>query len=285
MYNIEKINEAYTTYNCDNRENLEQQVYHQFGSIIQESKEEIERLSNYNDSYIKYDRIMQIYNENDKNFEYKKNISSEKLNNNFISVVYKAPIGLIYAEVDTDEQALIEILNCIKNRDGLLLSLADWNEFDMKHYLLLLAKKALSMYEISENLIEMVPYEECDESEFDLKKYCFYKNEKEYKENDKLNYVYIENSYFDKVARENRNATILVGEYEDVIKDLSINKHNAIAIYTHDLKLAYQMATQIRAENVLINTDISFAKEIVEEDNDYLMNKHVMFEYTNIINY
>ena len=283
MYNIDKLNDAYIAYNIDTRENLEQMVYRQLGSIIKESQEDIERLSKQDPSYITYDRIMQIYDENNSSFDYKKTIILESLKNNFISTMYRAPIGLIYAEVENDEQAWHEMLNCIKSRDGLLISLEEWNELDMKHYLLLLVKKAFEMCNVNENLIEMLPYEECDESKFDLKKYRFYKVDNECKKNDKLNYVYIENKDFEEIAKKNKNAQIIVGDYEEVVKTLGSNKHNAVSIYTHDMKLAYKMMTQIHADNILINTDISFAKEITDENDGYLVNKHVMYEYINVV--
>ena len=62
--NIDAIKEAYINYNIDTRENLEVKVYSQLGSILREAKEEIESLAKQNSSYITYEKIMELYNEN-----------------------------------------------------------------------------------------------------------------------------------------------------------------------------------------------------------------------------
>jgi hypothetical protein len=52
-----------------------------------------------------------------------------------------------------------------------------------------------------------------------------------------------------------------------ISEELGENNHNAIAIYTRDMKVAYEMIAELKADNILINTDVSFAKELTKIDN------------------
>ncbi len=283
MFKIDNMKAAFVSYNTDDREDLEKLVYKQLGSIIKESKNEIDRLSSFNKKFLTYDEVLKLYESNEEHFEFKERISSEMYDNGFISTMYKAPIGLIYSEIKSDKEAFIEMLNCIKSRDGLLISIDDLNEYDMKHYLLLLVKKSLEMCNLDSNLIEMLPYKECNETDFDKKKYRFMEDKKIDLINDEMDYVYIDSADFEDEARKNRYVDFIYSSDEQAVKKLMERKHHAISIYTHDLKKAYKLISEFRADNFLINTSIEFAKNMTPIDSDYLSSRHVVFEYPKIL--
>lgn len=278
MYDIKKMTNACLEYNLDTRPQLEEQVYLQFEKVIEESQEEFEKILSINKSSLTYERIKQLLAENKEEFLYKKDISSIVLSNGFISTQFRTSIGNRYAEVESDEEAFLEIINCLKNRDGLALSVTDWNEYDVKHYLLLLVHQTLKIMKIDTSLIDLVPYEECDDSLFDVRKYCFYKTETETRKQDTSKYVYLENKGFEKEANQNEDAYIIQGSFDEVIEKLNQSRPYTVSIYTNDMKLAYRFAGAVHAQNILVNTSTSFAKEFRTDDGEYLMLRHMVYE-------
>ena len=154
-------------------------------------------------------------------------------------------------------------------------------EFNIKSLILLIIQEALKKFGIDENLIMILPYEECYYEYFDEVIYTYdvegvllEEPKIERKEYGTKNYVYIHSQNLKEEALKNENAEILESDFEEVINQ--IGKENSAVIYTDSTEIAYKFINLINCKNVFVNTNLENAKEFEGTENIFYETKHII---------
>lgn len=288
------VKKAYINYALNNEHRINEQIYTQIGDILYSNKDELDKILSLNKRKINSQDIINIYDRiKNEPFEYKDKINMNKLQDNFVHFTYLTSSGVVTYELDKTEKVFECMLNAIKNRVGLVISDIDYNEIDDKNYLLMLVKKALNMYDIDENLIQIVPYEEWDETLSDVIVYSYYKREVKKKIKTDNRYIFIEDEEFEKFARDeysrlrdlNQNVKMIKNstEFDDAIEEINKTLNLSAIIYTKNPQKAFKFITLIQSDNVFVNSTLEFESEVEESKNNMLINKHVMYELNSIV--
>ena len=285
--NYFRIKNAYSKYNSDSRPDLEQICLKSLYNFIIESKDEITKLINAYNYEFTFEDLIEIYNQSTKSSDFKKKISIEKLSNNFISSIINTASGIIYYEAVDVLDTFKTMLECVKNRDGLVIARFDEDEYDFVNYLIMIFRKVFEALNIDTDLFLSFPYEECDFSLCDVKICNYYeisaKRNKDFS-NDYI--IYVEDNSFMEIAnndlslqiKEHPSVRIITGKVEDVLSELNEKRYNAVSIYTKEPKIAYRMINEVHSDNVLINTSLSFARHLSQENNIFVETKHIMYK-------
>lgn len=138
--------------------------------------------------------------------------------------------------------------------------------------ILIIIQEALKKFEIDENLIMILPYEECFYSYFDKVIYTYNKQGKKLRQNGyekkksiKQKYLFIENTELEEIALKDNldeEKEILRGSIDEAIDKINESHPFVATIYTKDAEKAYRFLNLINSPNVLVNTSLSNAKEM-----------------------
>ena len=286
-YNKAKV--AYQKFNLDTEYGKIDKVLEYTKKRIEANENEIREIIRINNEEESYERIIEaIREEVNTKTEYKAQVILKKREDNFVSSIYKTSVGIVGVECFNTIESIKYMLRGIKNKDAIILSDIEYKEKDVKALILEIIKEALVKFDIDENLITRLPYEEVDYTKCD-KVICTYNNKNERKK-EEINsvYIYIEDeslksaAYNDYEYQKNnqKDIEILYGDIDEVIDRINEKEAIGAVIYTKDSKVAYKFINLVRAKNVFANTSIDYMENVDSCDNKLLMNKKIMYELT-----
>ena len=193
------------------------------------------------------------------------------------------PIGVIAVEAYETKEVIKYYIKAIKSRNAIAISDVEYGENNVKTLILIIIKEALKKINIKEDLIMLLPYEECFYEYFDKVIYTYDKEGKkletpkvEEKERTNELYVYIEDSSLEEEARKNQNAKILKGNVDEVIEKINEKKTKGAVIYTKNANMAYKFINLVKSQNVFVNTNLENIEKPTRKDG-------LLYEYENII--
>jgi len=79
----------------------------------------------------------------------------------FIFTTLLMPIGTIAVEAYDTIEVIRYLLRAIKTRNGIAISDVEYDEQSVKYLIFEIIKEALKKFDIDENLIMILPYEDC----------------------------------------------------------------------------------------------------------------------------
>lgn len=280
---------AYEEYNLNTSYNLTLNLLRYIYERIQANENEIEEILRMNKRKYKYsDLIKNVKKWVSEKIEYKSQINVKKIDNKFISAIYKTAIGVVAVECYDFLECVKYMIESIKTRNAIIISDVEYFEKDDKNFILMIIQEALKKFEINENLIQIVPYEECDYTKCDKVIYTYdNKNIKnrEKNETDDL-YVYIETEELKKEALDEfnyqkskgNNVYLIEGNNREFLEKINKSRSKGVVIYTKNKELAYKFLTLVNSKNVFINCTLDYIENVKKCDNELLENKKIMYE-------
>lgn len=285
--NLEKLRVATNGYRLKNDAQITESILNYILERIKANKQQIEDLIALKKEKITYEEMEKaVQKEIEKEIHYKDykqlTISEEK----FVSTCLLMPIGVVAVEVYDTVEVIKYLIRAIKTRNAMAISDAEYDEQGVKFLVLEIMKEALKKFEMDENLIMILPYEECFYGYFDKVIYTYNKQGKSLRQNgyetkkvtDKK-YLYIENGELEEIAlqdNKDEEMEILQGSVEDVMEKINSEPGMAVSIYTKNPECAYRFINLVKGKNVLVNTSLVNAKETEESP-------YELYEYKNII--
>lgn len=283
--NVIKLKKASNDYILNDINGITEQLLKYIEERISYNRNAIEELIKIKSEKNNYEEIERaIKEEINQEIKYK-NYKRMYINReNFISTSLLMPVGIIAIEAFDTIEVVKYFIKAIKSRNGVAISDVEYDEQSVKFLILEIIKEALKKFNIDENLIMILPYEECFYKYFDKVIYTYNKDgenivEKLYetKETTNQKYIYIENKELEEIAkRDNTDAEVLYGNIEDVIKKINTLYSEGATIYTKNPEIAYKFINLVHSRNVLVNTSLQNVKEINKSPDE-------MYEYKNII--
>lgn len=192
----------------------------------------------------------------------------------FILTSLLMPIGIVVVEAYDTLEVIRYLIRAIKTRNGLAISDAEYDEQSVKFLILEIIKEALKKFELDENLIMILPYEECFYSYFDKVIYTYNRQGKkllqngyERKKSTDAKYLYIENTDLEETAlkdNQDEEKEILRGSMDNIIEKINETHPIAATIYTKNAKKAYRFINLVNSKNILVNTSLNNIKEARE---------------------
>ena len=282
---VYKLKKAYEKYQLDSSykitENLLQYIRERISANQKEIKELI-KIKNEKCTYEQIEKVIQKEAEEDLQYkDYKRMYINE---DKFIQTRLLMPIGTIAVESFDTIEVIKYFIKAIKTRNGIAISDMEYDEQSVKFLILEIFKEAMKKFNIDDNLIMILPYEECFYEYFDKVIYTYDEKgntleENRYDEKEKSNkkYVYVENLQMEEIAKkDNGNAEILYGDIDNAIEKINTVYSKGASIYTDNSKDAYKFINLVHSENVMVNTSLENAIENIKSPNE-------MYEYKNII--
>ena len=282
--NIYKLKEASREYRLNNQYELTKNVLGYIQDRIKANESEIRNLINLQKEDITYEDVFSIINKEIEEDDAYKRYATLKINQDkFLSTCIAMPIGVIAIEVYDTQEVIKWYIRAIKSRNAIAISDVEYAEDNVKSLVLLIIKEALKKFEISENLIMLLPYDECFYEYFDKVIYTYDDvgnhlevPKTEEKEKTEERYVYLEDESFKDEATKNRNAIILTGKIDEVIENINKKKTKGAVIYTKDVNKAYTFINLVNSENVFVNANLENVQDTIRKDK-------LLYEYKNII--
>lgn len=282
--NIYKMKEASREYRLDNQYELTKNVLEYIKDRIKANESEIINLINLQKEDITYEDIFSIINKEIEDDDTYKKYAKLKINKEkFLSTCIAMPIGVIAIEVYDTQEVIKWYIKAIKSRNAIAISDVEYAEDNVKSLVLLIIKEALKKFGISENLIMLLPYDECFYEYFDKVIYTYDDNGnhleiakiEEKAKTEKL-YVYLEEESFKDEATKNRNAIMVTGNIDEVIENINQKKSKGAVIYTKDVNKAYTFINLVNSQNVFVNANLENCQDTIRKD-------QLLYEYKNII--
>ena len=244
-----KAKKVYEEYNLNSKYNLTENILKYIKQRIEANKEEIQKLMEVFKRKISYEDIKnEIEKEIEEGMEYKKQVNIKKREDGFVSAEYMVSIGIVGLECYDVKESVKYMIRAVKTRNALIISDIEYEENDDKHLIAYIINEAIKKYEMTEDLIQIIPYEECDYEKCD-KVICTYdkKNKSQKEETNKM-YVYVEEEELRKEAEEEYNIEkekgkeieLVDGEMDEVIEKLNEKINYGVVIYTKDPKKGYK---------------------------------------------
>jgi hypothetical protein len=286
---IELLDKVYEMYNVDAEENIDVQILEYIGKRIIANKEEINKFLEYSKEDISYEQILETFEKasNEKSL-YKKEKKMQMLENGFVYGTYTTSVGNIVVECSNPLKVLKYFVLAIKTRNTVTISDIDYDELNIKSFLLTIFSESLEKFNINKNLIMILPYEECYYDKFDKiiidtdEEYKIINKEKE----DKL-YIYEENRNFTNYIQKeeiylkayDKNYEILTGDFYEVIKKINKKEVQGAVIYTTSQTLAYKFLNLVHSKNVFVNSSFSeLDLKIKDLENPFYFSKKIMYQ-------
>jgi len=257
--NIELGKSAYYNY-IEKEENIENEIIKYIGERIKANEQEIGRLVEITKEKINIKKIEKVLK---KESRYKVNKAIVMDSNNFISGTLITPKGLILKEESNVEKVVEIYIDSILSRNAIVVSDMEYSEISVKRLILEIIQIALEKFGVDKNLIQLVPYEEVNEEEFNM-----------YVETKEI-YIYLEDEEFREEVENEKY--LITGEIDTVID--KINSHGiceCAVIYTKDREKAYKFINGVNGKNVFVNTKIANKKEEIKID-DWYIDKRIIY--------
>lgn len=282
---IKKLNKAFEEYNLDEREELSSKILKYIKTRLEENKEELMVLSDLKQD-VSIDRLIEIFDEESSKPEvYKKEKVLKKLENGFVYGSYTTSVGNVVIETGSTIDVLKYFIYGIQSRNTITISDLDYSENDLKHALALIFSESIKKYGISEELLSIMPYEECYYDNFDVVINLDENKIEKKKEIEKLLIYKASNSFTNDVEKEilyldkyKMDYEVITDDFENAIKKINIQKPIGAVIYTDDAELGYKFINRIHSKNVFVNTSFAELDTKIEDlENALYMKKKIMY--------
>ena len=278
--------EAYEKYNIDSEYKKEEKILRYVIERIEANKEEIDKILKICKRKYTYKDVKKVITKiSEEKSEYKSEINIQKREDKFVSGKYSTSIGVIAVECFDTIEVLKYMLNGIKTRNAIIISDVEYEENDDKNLFQVIINEALKKIGL-ENLILVMPYEECNYELCDKVIYTYEKKKNEEKPSTNKLYVYIENDKLREEAIEeyeqerenNEEVELIEGNIEEVIKRLNREVSQGVVIYTIDAKKAYKFVNLVKSYNIFVNATLANREKVSQNENELLMTKKIMYE-------
>ena len=256
--NIEKGLKAYYEY-IIKREEIEEDILEYISKRINANQDSIEKLIDMTKEKIDMKIIDKVLKKESK---YKSNKTFDMDVQGFVRGTLNTPKGVLLKEESNIEKVVELYIDAILSRNAVVISDIEYSEISVKKLILEIIQIALEKFEVSKDLIQLLPYEEVNNDEFN-----------KYKENEKI-YIYLENKNFE---NEVDKKYLIEGEIDEVIEKINNEGICKCAIiYTADKEKAYKFINRVNGKNVFVNASIENIEENIEI-NDWYINKNVIY--------
>lgn len=288
MIDIENLNRAYETYNLNIDDNIDSKILEFIEKCLDERKQEITNLLEVNKDNITYEDIVKVFiEEKKKKTEYKKERNFTKIDDKYIFSNYTTSIGLIVIETSNVFDIVRYFVGAIKSRSVVVISSIEYSELDIRLLLQMIFKDCIKKYGVDENIINILPYEECYYENFDR---VIVPSKKKIVDKNKTDdiYIYIQDDIFntevnyeiESLKKENKKVELIEKiDIDEAIKKINKNVIYGACIYTQNKDLAYKFVNLVHAKNVFVNSTMARAKEIVDLQQELYLSKNIMYPY------
>ena len=282
---FEKLNKAFEEYNLDEREELSGKILNYIRVRLEENKEELDILSDITKD-VSVDRLLEIFdNETSKPEIYKKEKVLKKLENGFVYGSYTTSVGNVAVETSSTIDVLKYFIYGIQSRNTITISDLEYKENDLKHAIHMIFSECIKSYGISEELISILPYEECYYDNFDLVINLDENKVEKKKETEKLLIYKSNNKFENDIEREiayldkyKMDYEIIAEDFEKAINKINSQKPIGAVIYTEDAEQGYRFINRIHSKNVFVNTSFAELDTKIEDlENALYMKKKIMY--------
>lgn len=283
----ENSKKAYEEYNINSEYKITEKVLGYIRERIVANESEIEDILKLNKRKFGYKDVLKCLDEEiEKRVQYKSQINLNKREDNFVYTTYLASIGVAIVECYSTIDILKYMIKSIKTRSTVIISDIEFKEDDDKHLLLMIIRESLKKFNIDCNIVQILPYEECDYTKCDKVIYTYQNKKKGSKEKTEKLFIYLENEDFREEANReyetelgnNKEVQLLEGNIDDAIDTINSDISKGAIIYTKDTKKAYKFLNIVRSRNVFINATFENIDETEESEDELLMNKKIMYE-------
>ena len=280
------VRKAYEKYNTDDDYKKEEKILKYVIERIEANKDEIDKMLKICKRKYTYEDVKKLITKiNAEKFEYKSEINLKQREDKFVSGKYSTSIGVIAVECFDTIEVLKYMLNGIKTRNAIIISDVEYEENDDKNLFQVIINEALKKFGL-ENLILVMPYEECNYELCDKVIYTYEKKQNEEKPNTNKLYVYVEDENlredaikeYEQERTNNKEVELIEGELEEVIETLNREVSQGVVIYTTDSKKAYKFMNLVTSYNVFVNATLANKEEVSKNKNELLMTKKIMYE-------
>lgn len=285
--NIEKLRIASNGYRLKDDYQITEDLLNYIKQRITANKNEIEdliKLKKENENYLKIEEA--INKEIEKDIKYKDYRQITINRDKFLSTTLLMPVGVVAVEAYDTIEVIKYFIKAIKTRNAIAISDAEYDEQSVKFLVLEIIKEALKKFDIDENLIMILPYEECFYEYFDKVIYTYNKkgmklrqNGYRKKENTDKKYIYIEDDGPEQEALQDNQSEekeILHGTLEEVVEEINNSNGMVVSIYTKSAENAYKFINLVNSQNIFVNAGLENAKKTEES-------QYELYEYRNII--
>lgn len=278
---------AYEKYSLDQEYKIAEKVLEYVRKRIDENKEEIERILKLYKRDYRYEEIKKVIDEEiEEEIEYKKQINLLKREDNFVSTKYLNSIGIVCVECYDTLDSIRYMIRAIKTRNAIILSDVEYEETDEKHIVLMIIQEALKNFGVDKNIIQIIPYEECDYKKCDKVIFTYSGKDSIEKRYEDKEYIYVEEEAFIKEAKieydeEKRRGKMVVlvgGSIDEAIEKINECVSKGAVIYTKNSDIAYKFVNLVKSENVFVNATLQNIEQVKKSSNELLMNKKIMYE-------
>ena len=280
------IKNAYCLYNLNTDEKVSNKVLKFIRKRLLKNQKELETLIEVFKEEIKFDDLIACF---DKEMEepelYKKEKVMKKVGNEFYYGTYTTSVGNILVETTSSVSALKYFVKAIKSRNSITISDIEYHENNLKNAILLIFQNALEKYKINTHLLNIMPYEECNNEYFDKviledeNKVVNNKSQSDY------SYIYLADEIFasmavndlSRLSNKGKKVEILKGEFTDVVNRINSETTFSTCIYTENRDLAINFINLAQAENVFVNASLDEAEDLEDIDDEFYTKKKVMY--------
>ncbi len=280
------IKNAYCLYNLNTDEKVSNKVLKFIRKRLLKNQKELETLIEVFKEEIKFDDLIVCF---DKEMEepelYKKEKVMKKVGNEFYYGTYTTSVGNILVETTNSVSALKYFVKAIKSRNSITISDIEYHENNLKNAILLIFQNALEKYKINTHLLNIMPYEECNNEYFDKviledeNKVVNNKSQSDY------SYIYLADEIFasmavndlSRLSNKGKKVEILKGEFTDVVNRINSETTFSTCIYTENRDLAINFINLAQAENVFVNASLDEAEDLEDIDDEFYTKKKVMY--------
>ena len=280
------IKKAYGSYNLNGDEKISNKVLKFVKKRLLKNQKDLETLIEVFKEKISFEDFISCF---EKEMEepdlYKKEKVMKKVGEEFYYGTYTTSVGNILVETTSPLSTLKYFVKGIKSRNSITISDIEYHENDLKNAILLIFKNALEKYNVDDNLLNIIPFEECSNEMFDK---VIYEDERKVVSNKiqtEYSYIYLENEDFasmavndlSRLSNRGRQVEILKGEFGDVINRINSEKTFSACIYTENRDLAYNFINLAQASNVFVNASLDEAEKLENIEDEFYTKKKIMY--------
>ena len=282
--NVNKLKNASNSYILNDTYEITEKLLAYISERIKANKQEIEELGKIKKEKYTFEDIENAVNsEIQEKIKYKNYRRMYINKENFISTSILVPVGIIAVEVYDTVETIKYFIKAIKSRNAIAISDVEYDEDSVKFLILEIIKEALRKFNIDENLIMILPYEECFYKYFDKVIYTYNEqgeklSQNNYEEKEQTNnkYIYIEDSKFEEQARKETEGKFLKGNIDEVIEKINSSYSEGAVIYTTNPESAYKFINLVKSKNVMVNASLQNIQDTKKSPDE-------MYVYKNII--
>lgn len=284
---IELLRNAQNEYLLKNEYNLTKNILAYIAERIKANRGEIEALIENNKEDIKYNDIEKLIEEEIKeNIKFKDYKNLYISNDNFLLAKILMPIGIIAIEAYNTCDVVKYLIRGIKSRNAIVISDVEYSETSVRYLIYEIIKECLRKFNINENIIMILPYEECFYQYCDKVIYTYdvYGNKldkyiEETKTDNEIKYIYIDTESMEETATKDNEKIeyeILKGNIDEVIEKINEKKCSAAVIYTDNAQNAYKYINLVKGKNVFVNASLQNVMKYEKSEEELYVYKNII---------